>query len=185
MWFTETPWPPILILSLIGVGFLLVAMQTQHAKWLFAVIVVAVLAVAVWFAERAIVTPAEQVEGNLLAMIDAFQKNNEAEMLKFISPGQPALVALAKVGIQVVDMDAGYRVTDVQVKTFADNTAATSHFRVNSTIRMAQQGNLGHNPFRFNGQWQLEAGEWRLTGIEELDPITGEVLNRFDMLKTR
>lgn len=183
MWFTETAWPPIIILSIIAVGCVLAAMQTQNAKWLMAVGLVILLAVAVWFVEKAIITPAEQVEANLLAMVDAFQKNNEAQTLSYISPGSKALIALAKLGIQVVDVEPGYRVTDIQVKTIANNTAATSHFRVNATIRMPSQGNLGHQPLRFNGKWRIEAGQWRLTEIEELDPINGEVLNRFHMLK--
>lgn len=183
MWFTETAWPPIIILSLAGVACLLVAMQTQNAKWLVALGLVVIAAVAVWFVEKSIVTPREQVENHLLSMIDAFQKNNEAQTVSYISPGSPGLVALAKLGIQVVDVDPGYRVTDVQIKTIANETAATSHFRFNATIRMPSQGNLGHQPLRFNGKWRIEAGQWRLTEIEELDPINGEVLNRFHLLK--
>ncbi len=185
MWFTETPWPPIAILALMSIVFLIATLQSQRGKWLVAAVLCGVLAIAVWFIEGAIVTPGEHVEGNLLAMIDAFQKNDEPGTLKFISPAPASagLVALARLGIKLVDLDEGYRVTDVHIKTLANNTAATSHFRVNATLRMSTQGNLGHLPFRFNGQWRIEAGQWRLTQIEELDPINGEVLNRFHMLK--
>lgn len=185
MWFTETPWPPIAILGLVSFVLLAVALQTQRGKWLVAAGLCVALAIAVWFTERAIVTPGEQVERNLLAMIDAFQRNDEPGTLKFISPAPASagLVALTKVGLNLVDLDEGYRVTDLQIQTLANKTAATSHFRVNATFRMPSQGNLGHIPFRFNGKWRVEAGQWRLTEIEELDPINGEVLNRFHMLK--
>ena len=183
MWFTETAWPPIILLSVVAVACVLAAIQTQRAKWLVAAGLVVLLAGAVWYVEKLIVTPSEQVEGNLLAMIDAFQKNNEAQTISYISPGSKGLVALAKLGIQVVDVEPGYRVTDIRVNTIANNTAATSHFRLNATIRMPSRGNLGHQPLRFNGKWRIEAGQWRLTEIEELDPIHGEPLNRFHLLK--
>ena len=185
MWFTETPWPPLAILGLVGALFLWVALQAQRGKWLVAVGVCVVLALAVWFIERAIVTPGEQVEGNLLALVEAFQKNDDLGTLKYIStgPNSLGLVMLVKLAIHAVDIDPDYRITDVQIQTQANDTAATSHFRVNATIRMAMQGNLGHKPFRFNGKWRIEAEEWRLVEIEELDPINGKVLNRFDMLK--
>lgn len=183
MWFTETAWPPIVMLSIVAVACGLAAMLSQRGKWLVAAGLVVVLAGVVWYVEKLIVTPAEQVEANLLAMIDAFQKNNEAETISYISPQSKGLVALAKLGIQVVDVEPGYRVTDIRVTTIANDTAATSHFRVNATIRMPSQGNLGHQPLRFNGKWRVEAGQWRLTEIEELDPIHGEPLNRFHLLK--
>lgn len=183
MWFTETPWPPIAILGLVGGAFLVAALQSQRGKWLVAAGLCVVLAIAVWFIEAAIVTPGEQVEANLLAMVQAFQKNDDPGTLKFISPGSPKLMLLAKLAIPLVDMNEDYRITDVQIQTFANNTGATSHFRVNATVHMPTQGNLGHMPFRFNGKWRIEAGQWRLTEIEELDPINGQVLNRFDKLR--
>lgn len=185
MWFTETAWPPLMILGLVAVGFLWAALQTQAAKWLIAIGVCVVLAIAVWFVEQSIVTPSEQVEANLLAMVEAFQKNDEPATLQYIStaPASAGLVALAKIAIKLVDMDDGYSVSDIQIRTMANETAATSHFRVNGTIAMSSQGSLGHKPFRFLGQWRLETGQWRLTAIEDLDPINGKALNRFEMLK--
>ena len=185
MWFTETPWPPIAVLGLVALASLFAAMQTQTSKWLISVFLCLGLAVFVWAVERSIVTPGEKVEGSLLAMVDAFQKKNEVQTLRYISPAPASagLVALAKTAIKLVDVKNGYTVSDIQIKTFANDTAATSHFRVNGTISVPSQGDLGHRPFRFNGKWRLEGGEWRLTEIEELDPINGEVLNRFHMLK--
>ncbi len=185
MWFTETPWPPIAILGLVTLGFLFAAMQTQAIKWFAAAFLCVLLAFAVWVVERAIVTPGEHVEGSLLAMIDAFQKKNEAQTLRYISPApvSAGLVALAKTAIKVVDVRDGYTVSDIQINTIANDTAATSHFRVNGTISTPSHGSIGHRPFRFNGKWRVEGGEWRLTEIEELDPINGKVLNRFHMLK--
>ena len=185
MWFSETPWPPMAMLGLVGGGCLWAALQTQRGKWLVAVGLCVVLAVAVWFIEAAIVTPGEQVEANLLAMVEAFQQNDERGTLKMISAGRQSLglVLLVKMAIHAVDVDPDYRITDVQIQTHANDTAATSHFRVNATIHMPTQGNLGHKPFRFNGKWRIEAGEWRLTELEELDPVNGEALNRFHLLK--
>mgnify|MGYP003353082216 CR=1 FL=1 len=183
MWFTETPWPPILILAVIGIGFLAAAVQTQRANWLIAVMLTVLLAGGVWWVERIIVTPAEQVEVALLSMINAFQKNNDADTVKYISPGNPSLIALAKTGIALVDIDPDYRVTDIQINMSNQNTTASSHFRLNATIRMTTQGNLGHMPLRFQGKWKREGEQWKLTVLEELDPIRGDVLNRFHVLK--
>lgn len=185
MWFTETPWPPIAILGLVALGSLFAAMQTQAIKWIATAVVCVVLALVVWTVERVIVTPGEMVEGSLLALIDAFQKKNEAQTLRYISPAPASagLIALAKTAIKSVDVRDGYSVSDIQIKTIANDTAATSHFRVNGTISTPAHGSLGHKPFRFIGKWRLEGGEWHLTEIEELDPINGEVLNRFNMLK--
>jgi hypothetical protein len=183
MWFTETPWPPLAILGLIALGLLFAAFQTQQGKWLLAIVCCAVLALAVWFIEQAIITPGELVEANLLAMIDAFQKNDEPGTLKFISPSQKSLVALAQLGIKAVEFEPGYSVSDIQIKTIANNTAATSHFRFVGAVSVATQGNLSRMPFRFRGHWRIEAGQWRLTEIEDLDPINGKTLNRWNMLR--
>ena len=183
MWFTETPWPPIAILMLVAAGFLLALIQTQAGKWLIAAGVCVVLAMAVWFVERAIVTPAERVEANLIAMVQAFQKNDQAGMVKCISQTNQKLVLLATAALTVVDLDEGYSLSDIQISTQANATIATSHFRLNGTIHTPAFGNVGHKPFRFRGKWRIEAGEWRLTDIEDLDPITGKVLDRFGELK--
>ena len=151
MWFTETPWPSIAILGLVALGFLFVATQTQVMKWLIPALLCGVLAVVVWSVEKAVVTPGERVEGDLLAMIDAFQKKNEAQTLHYISPAPASagLVALAKTSLKVVDVRDGYTVSDIQIKTFANDTAATSHFRVNGSISIPSQGSLGHRAFPF------------------------------------
>lgn len=184
MWFTETPWPPIAILFFGGLVLFGIGWQTQQAKWMAGVALCLVLAAVVWVVERSIVLPSEIVEAHLSELVAAFQKNDDPGTVQHLSAGLDALplVLLAKVSLDKVDLAEGYRLTDMQVTMLANDTGAQSHFRVNGVISIQSQGNLGTKPFRFMGYWRLEKGAWKLYKIDDLDPISGKVLNRFGML---
>lgn len=184
MWFTETPWPPVGILLFVSLILFGIGWQTQRTSWMAGVGLCLAAAWGVWLVEGWIVTPSEVVESRVTKLVAAFQKNDEAATVRHLSAGLDAipLVLLAKLAVATVDLDEGYRLTDMQITLHSNDTAATSHFRVNGNIRMATQGNLGPKPFRFMGYWRLEKGEWKLHKIDDLDPITGEVLNRYELL---
>ncbi len=88
----------------------------------------------------------------------------------------------------MVDLGSDVHVTDVQVKLLAEGTRASSHFRVNGTMSLKGHGDVGHRPLRFRALWQQEPGPegktvWRMLEIEDLDPITGNTLNRFNRVQ--
>ena len=176
MWLTETAWPPavLLIVTAVGAGFL---WQRRGRAWLLALAIGCLLLVpAVFLVEQAIVTPAEEIEAQILAVRDAVIRDDiEATLAHFGSTAvrEKALVATA-MAVGTVQPDA--RVTDVDINVTAGDTLATSHLRVNGTF-LGRGGILaGERRFasRWQASWRKEDGAWKIVALERLNPISGE-----------
>ncbi len=177
MWFTEDAWSPIVVCVLIAALCLAAAFMAQRAKLLWAVAVMLVAAVAIFFVERAIVTDTEQVEGQLTELVDTFvresketPKNKQPQCVRFFAERNDrdkARIAAAVALVRVNDV----RVTDVQIKVTNQGTRALTQFRANGTVAIGSEG--GHFPTRWELSWQKEAGEWRVTTTRMLNTVNG------------
>jgi hypothetical protein len=67
MWFTETPWPPFIILSIISAGFFSLWYAQRRPRQLQASIAFLALGGLVIIVEQLIVTESERVEANVYA----------------------------------------------------------------------------------------------------------------------
>ena len=96
MWFTETPWPPILILSVIGVLLFLGWVSQRKTGYLAGVALCVALCGFVFVLEQQIVTETERVEQRLLDFTAAFQRDSAGVMDSNVLAG---LVAGAALGL--------------------------------------------------------------------------------------
>lgn len=175
MWLTESPWGPAAVLLAAAVIFGLV--WNGNRRGLFAVLaVVCLLLIAAVFAvERAIVTPAEEVERDILALRDAVVRGDLKGTLDYLSPTAVTERGAIETGMRLADVEDDLHVSDMDVKTLAGDTQALSRFRANGTVDLKGYGS-GHVATYWEVSWRKEGGRWKIFQIKRLNPITGEVI---------
>src|SRR5262245_25426772 len=94
-WFTENPWPPIVILG-VAAGVLVAVWSSQkRGIWLMGALAAVLAAVAVFFVERSIVTEGERVEKNIFDLAAAFVREDRDAVPGYFSVRAPELRATA------------------------------------------------------------------------------------------
>ena len=172
MWFTETPWPPIVGLSVVAALFFGLWSSSQRGVHLTIAAGLVLACVGVFLLERMILTDSEIVEQAVYDLAEAVEREDVESALARISQNAAAERALVTSGLQLVEIDGNLRISDLRVELVGENSRAQSHFRANGTIRY--QGQTHHTPTRWMLNWQREGGEWRVTRIERLSPTGGD-----------
>lgn len=179
MWFTDNPWPPAILL-LIGAVLAGIVWSRSRKKAFIAIAAICLIAIPIVFVvERAIVTPAEEVELRIEAMRDAVIRDDVDATLEFFSKSAVLERAAIASGMALVRVEPDVDVTDLDVEVRANNTVAVSHFRANGTFVGRGPFVTGdhHIPTRWRASWRKEAGEWKIFAVERLDPIKGDRIN--------
>jgi hypothetical protein len=148
-------------------------------RYLAAVAPLVLLAPVIYVVEQRIVTERERVESSIYEVISAFERNDIPEMLRHITANDEWLRRGADRGMQLVHATGPINVTDIAVTLRNQESRATSRFRANGPIEAEGFGDVGHRPSRWEVTWQKEGGEWRIIGVERLDPINGEPMDLF------
>jgi hypothetical protein len=177
MWFTETPWPPIMIFSAIAAGLAAALVTTQQGRYALGIVALLIASLVTWLVEQNIVTESERVEQAVYDVAEAFQQRDEDRMLSFFSQRTPELRGIALIALRTIEAQDDLRITDVSVDVA--HGRADSTFRANGAFNAAGYGNIGHKPTRWDVGWQEEGGDWRIISVEQLDPITGEATDEY------
>lgn len=173
-WFTETAWPPIMILATAGGAGVALFLTTQRVKYLLALIPLVLLGPVIYAFERRTVTERERVEQSIYDVTAAFERQDHPEVFRYIGRQEFMLQGIAKWALETVQPDGPLNVTDVSVTMHNNDSRADSHLRVNGPISVMHMGKVGHRASRWELTWQKEGGDWRIIGIHRLDPISGE-----------
>jgi hypothetical protein len=177
MWFTENPWPPMLLASLGALIFLGVWNSDRRSLYFVLALVCLGLTGVFYAVERAIVTDGEKLQAQVVQLCDQFRKRDPATLDHFSSTA-PDLKSLCKMAMEAVEIGNDLRLTDFQTKFTGQNSRATVHFRANATISAG--GFSGHHPFRCILGFQKEAGTWKIVDVQRLDPIKGDKMEVMD-----
>jgi len=180
MWFTEDAWSPIFLFGAVGLVLAFVAIAQQKMKLMFVAIAFGLSCGAIYVIEQRIVTDAEQVELQIYDLAADFQRSDLPAVLSHFSPQNKTLTGVATAAVAMVDIDEDYRITDLWVKTKAENTLAESHFRPNVTANVVGFGNVGRQPTRWKVDWRKEAGEWKIVEVTRLQVIGDEEMGILD-----
>jgi hypothetical protein len=174
IWFTETAWPPIMILATVAGAGVAMFFTTQRVKYLAALAPLLVLGPVIYAYEQKIVTERERVEQAITGVTSAFERHELPETLVYFSANAFDLRMAAAIAMKLVQPTGPLNVTDVSVTMSSRDSRATSYFRVNGPITTADFGDVGHRTSRWELTWQKEGGEWRIVRVQRLDPISGE-----------
>ena len=183
MWFTETPWPPIVACFVLSAMLWIAWNVNRRGIYLIGIGFLLVAAGAVYAVERQIVTEREQIEIQLLEFTTAFQQGNVSQTLDFIAADATLLRATAIAATTAVTVEDDLRITDVQVQLEDENTRAISHFRANATISLPMQGNLGYRTSRWELEWRKTDADWKAVSVRRLHPITGKDLGILEAIE--
>ena len=174
MWFTETAWPPIVILGALAVALFAAWYRTRHAPLLAAAVLLLLACPVIWYFERTTITPAEEVEAVQFGLINAFVHNDAERAAEYISVRSPELRTAILVALSQIDVEGELRVTDMSVRMTSANSRGLCHFRANGTITVPAVGHRGHHASRWLFTWQREANEFKLLRVQRLNPMSGE-----------
>lgn len=187
MWFTENAWPPIIICLILAVLLLIRWQSNPQRSLLVGGVILLALCVVFYVTEQSIVTTREFLEQRVIDFTTTFRlesnepnsviqkkiSTNEIESLDFISDQSTPLKILVATALMNARVHDDLDVKDIIVEVTAQDTRAVTYFRANTTITVP--GYSGYQPSRWRVRWRLEAGEWKVTEVDKLDFMTGEV----------
>ncbi len=187
MWFTETAWPPIIILGVIGVLLFLGWMSQRRAGYLAGVFACLGLCSIVWLAEQQIVTERELVEQRLHDFATIVQRESlqrgianlvlggpEPKTFEFISANANDVRELARQALDMVDIQDDVRISDVRTTLTNNQSRAVTQFRATASVSVAAYGNVGRQPTRWELTWQRENGIWKVASATRLNFMSGQ-----------
>ncbi|QDT47868.1 hypothetical protein Pan258_19070 [Symmachiella dynata] len=178
MWFTDNPWPPIVLFACLAVVFFAIWTSKRRNILLVAAAAMLVLGGATYVLEKSIVTDEELVERELLQMTDAFHQHDIDGTLEFISvQAEPIRGYVRQAGDLLTEIHT-LRITDVDVELLAEGSRAKTHFRANGEATAIAVGRHRFST-RWELTWQREGETWKVIDVERLDPISGETITPF------
>jgi hypothetical protein len=177
VWFTENPWPPIVIAGLLALIFIVLWRSSGRGLHLMLAAALIVFCIGTYFAERAIVTEGERLQQRVVELCDAFRQKQREKTLDYVSDSQPALKAIFAAALELVTIQSDFRLSDFQTTLTNENSRAQVHFRANATISVQGFGDVGYQPARLILTFQREKGDWKIIGVDRLNPITGKSMD--------
>ena len=176
MWFTETAWPPIMILTMGAAVMLAMWSSSRGALNLLGAVLMLLSCAVVYVVEQQIETERERVEVAILGVAEAFEAADTGATLDYFSPRAQELRGAIQIAMLVMEVRVqdDLRITDVNIEMLNEESRAKAHFRANGRIYLTEYGDVGHQPTRWNVTWQKEGGEWKIIDVERLDPIRGD-----------
>lgn len=178
MWFTETPWPPIVLCGVAAAILLAAWYQNRRGGLLIAAIAMLPLAAGIFFLERAYVSEAERIEANVYGLTTAFQQGDSEKTLDFLAADAQLERELVAKAIGLVEVQNDLRITDLRVRMMSADSRAVSHFRANATVKY-----LGHEDrarTRWELTWQRIGGDWKVIHIRRLKLLEDREMNPMD-----
>ncbi len=172
----ENPWPilvtGVLLTVILTSGFL----RTGRITLIWATVGVMGLTVALFFLERRIVTPMEEVEMTLHQIAAELEANNIEGVVGYIASSAPQLEKIARSRLRDVTIEQVKikRNLHIELATRREPNLATARFNV-VVVGADKAGTLG----RRQGAWffvvnfRKEQGGWRVESFEEKDPRAG------------
>lgn len=189
MWFTETSWPPILILSVIGVLLFLGWLSQRKTGYLAGVALCLALCGCVFALERQIVTESERVEQRLVDFTSAFQRDSlqrglmnvvlggpEPESFKFLMRDANDVRQMAVRALDLVDVQDDVRISDIRTHMSNKDSRATTQFRASASVSGAGFSAV-RQPSRWELTWGKEDGEWKVLRVTRLNFLSGKPLD--------
>ena len=188
MWFTDTPWPPILTLSVVAVLLFLGWLSQRKTGYLAGVALCVALCGLVFVVEQQIVTEQERVEQRLLDFTAAFQRDSlkrgllnavigggqELESLKFIHGDD--VLRLATNALDLVDIQDDVRISDIRTRMTNKDSRAITQFPASASVTVSGYS-AARQPSRWELTWGKEGGEWKVLRATRLNFMSGQPLD--------
>jgi ketosteroid isomerase-like protein len=166
MWFTETPWAPFFICTVIAALFFAQWYMHRRPRALYLAIGSMAIGGLVILVERLIVTESERVENNVYALARAFEAGDGDRCAEFFSEHDQKERDTVRSVAATVKIVGHIHITDLAVQMSSAESRATATFRASATANY--QGRDVHGATRWELTWQREANEWKIVRIRRL-----------------
>lgn len=173
---TENPVPLMIVLLSCAV----VAALLPKGKGRQAAIPLLLAVMAVWVVDQLVVTSGESLGMELETMLGNFKQDDLPAIHQQIDESAPGLRKAAENGLKLVQLDPGFHIRDLKVQVSESGATATAHLRANGRLKLRDSAQEQHIGTRWETTWQLQAGQWKLTGVKRLDPINGQEIGILD-----
>lgn len=178
MWFTENPWPPMLIVGLIALVYLVMWNANRRGLHLVIAFFLLLSCGGIYLLERAIVTDGEKLQLRVRQLCEDFRVKKDVS--DYVSDSHPGLKLMFQTAINLVTVQSDMRLSDFQTTFSNENSRGKVHFRANATINVVGVGDVGYQPARLNIIFQRENGEWKIIEVERLNPINGKKMDTLE-----
>lgn len=169
MWFTETPWPPVLFSAVVIVVCAAVWIVRKTFWPLVLAGVFLLVGVIAFVVDSQVVTPREQVELKLNETVAAIENGEFERVLANISPVAVDLREDVERSLQYVKFLGPIRLGEVYTTLAAADSRATTKFRATATAQALRQQGTEYGTTYWDVGWQREAGEWKIISATRLD----------------
>ena len=171
MWFTENPWPPMIISGLCGLISLVIWNARRQHKLLYLACVFFASTGAIYAMERSIVTEGERLQADVVQMCDQFRRR-DPRTLDHFADSATEWKATCKLAMEMVEIRDDLHLTDFRTSVTDLGRVGKVHFRANATITAMET--TAHHTFRCILTYEKKGSDWKITGVERLDPIRGD-----------
>ncbi|MDB5386196.1 MAG: hypothetical protein JWM11_1842 [Planctomycetaceae bacterium] len=171
----ENPWPAVIVLLCVAIGFGLSWNSSRKKSSLAIALISLGLGIGCYAWSQLVDTPSKQVIKNLHDLVQAFENQNAPKVMSYFSK-QANIPASMETLIGQVKVKDHLRITDVSVTLKQQNSLAILHFRANGGFTYGSMGAVEHFPTRWELEWQREANEWKIVEIRRLHLMNGAVV---------
>lgn len=170
-YLSENPWPLILLFIVVAaVGFL-----SGSAKGRGVAAVCVLLAIGLFFLERYLISPAEQVESRVAALLTEFKNKDVEGIGEVLSAESQDLKDIAARGLELVELSDTFRISSVVVEVNDNGDSAIAMVRANGELTPIRHGGgPRHVPTFWKTMWRTENEVWKLHQVIRLNPANGE-----------
>ena len=167
----DNPWPVVLVLLCVAIGFGLSWYGSRKRSALAVSLIALGLAAGCYAWSETIETPSKQIVRNLHEMVAAFEAQDAPKVLSYFSPQAnipPGLEAI----LSAVKVNDHLRITDVSVRFKQQDSLAILHFRANGGFSYYGTA-VDHFATRWELEWQREANIWKIINVRRLHLMNG------------
>jgi hypothetical protein len=169
-WFTENPWPFLLVGVFVEVILVIILLSTGRGALLSAIAGVAVLNIVLLVAERIVVTDRERVAATLDELAATLTTGDTGAVLQFIAPSATELRARAEHSLQLVKINEARVLSDLEVtvNVAAEPPTATATFNARFSFKLVR----GMSPYEimlrhFWVTFEKHEDRWLITAVED------------------
>ncbi|MFK7820017.1 MAG: hypothetical protein AB8G99_14940 [Planctomycetaceae bacterium] len=180
-YLTENPWPLTAMFGIFAMFFAWSAMRSGQKSMKGMAIIALLLAFVPPIVDRMIETDREVLTKHLSDLRDAVVAGDVSAALQFVDGGDNlpgSAREQIESGMAKVDVQDNLRIKGIKIDV--KDKQATSDFRANGTVDVKNYADGRHVATRWRLTWDKRGSDWKVTLIERLDPVRGEVMGVFE-----
>lgn len=170
-YLTDNPWPLILVLAAVAV----VCFLSGSAKARGIAGVCLLLCVGVFFLERFLISPREEVEDTVELLLQEFKDADIEGIASLLSANSKGLKDTTAQGLELVKVEDSFHLGSLNVTLNDDEQSAIAMVRANGNLKLLKHGGgVRHVATYWKMTWIREQNDWLLDKVVRLDPVNGQ-----------